>query len=128
MLKTIILLISLGYYNETCYYQLYRELPLTEQNVEQAINDLNIQCPESSLIHLKNESGGFKSRIANKFNNITGMKLAQHRSTLAIGRKKNNVAVYDCWLSSLIDYKLWQGRRRIKGNYFKYLKKRRYIK
>lgn len=126
MLKIVFLLLSIGYFNEANYYLLYSKYPLTAENVKMAIYDLNIQYPESSYELSKNESGNFKSRIAKEYNNIWGMKFPRKRTTLAIGRGISNYAKYDCWLSSVIDYKIWQGPKRIQGDYTKYLRKRRW--
>ena len=43
MLKIVFLLMSIGYFNEANYYLLYRDTPLTPENVKIAIYDLNIQ-------------------------------------------------------------------------------------
>jgi len=124
MLKIVFLLMSIGYFNEANYYLLYRDTPLTPENVKMAIYDLNIQYPESSFELSMNESGSCESKLAKKYNNLFGMKKPKKRITLAIDKIKNNYAIYDCWLSSVIDYKIWQGPKRITGDYTKYLRKR----
>lgn len=124
ILKIVFLLMSIGYYNEANYYLLYRDTPLTVENVKMAIWDLNIQYPESSYKLMLNESGSCKSNLARNYHNLWGMKKPKHRVTLAISKGKSNYAKYDCWLSSILDYKIWQGPERITGDYLKYLRKR----
>ena len=93
MLKIVFLLMSIGYFNEANYYLLYRDTPLTPENVKMAIYDLNIQYPESSFKLSMNESGNCESKLAKKYNNLFGMKKPKKRITLAIDKIKNNYAI-----------------------------------
>ena len=80
----------------------YESKPLTSQNVLMAINDLEIQHKTAVFIHLRRESGNFRSKIAIENNNIAGMKRAKHRFHYAIA-ERNLYAVYHHWIYCLLD-------------------------
>jgi len=124
----IILLYFIFLFNsdiEYITYLKYCDSSLTKQNVKQAIYELEIQYPEIVYAQAIWESGHFKSSICLKGNNLFGMKYPRRRHTLAIGTYKGH-ARYRTWIESIIDYKIWQGKKMIKGDYIKYLRKRGY--
>ena len=53
------------------------------------------------------ESGGFKSELAIKANNLIGMRIPKKRLTTAVGEYKG-YAVYNSWKDCVVDYILWQ--------------------
>lgn len=124
-------LITKKYYNFFSYeidiiVERYQFEQLTEENLLKAINDLQIQHPEWVLRQSKLETGNFSSRLCTKCNNLFGMKVPQQRYTYSISKTYNNFAVFDHWIYSVIDYKVWQGNKQINGNYGDYLHKRNY--
>lgn len=66
-----------------------------------------IKYPDIAFAQAILESGHFKSNIFLNNNNLFGMRLAKARQTTAIGKRKG-YAVYDNWVMSVQDYKLWQ--------------------
>ena len=59
------------------------------------------------LLQIKKESGNYKSKLSLEFNNITGMKLARQRKTLATGTNKYEHASFKCWRECIADLKLF---------------------
>lgn len=103
----------------------FRYSPPNETNVKKVIELLDIQFPDIVLRQAICESGGFKSKLTKRGNNIFGMRLARKRKTTAIG-KCGGYAQYAHWVESVIDYKLWQGDKPITENYVTYLKRKNY--
>ena len=105
-----------------------KNLKLTEENFLLLCELFKIQHPKFVLKQAIIESGGFKSNVFNKTNNMFGMKVPLRRRTYALKGKKytNNYAYYESWIHSLADYKLWQGNKTIDGDYTEYLEKRNF--
>lgn len=103
----------------------YLDLPLTKENVRQAIKDFELQKPDKVLQHAIIESGNFKSKLTTRGNNLFGMR--KNRRGWCENKELYGYATYKCWIYSIMDYKEWQGGKTIKGNYNKYLVRRRYF-
>ena len=93
------------------------DLPLNKKNLWVVINDLEIKFPEIVFAQALLESGDFKSDLARNNNNLFGMKKPIKRPTTAEEKTRRGYAVYDHWIESIKDYKLYQdfilGRRKI---------------
>lgn len=99
----IILLLTTNIYaQDTCVVVKANKHTVLEQIILH-----NILYPEVALAQARFESGNFKSYIFKQNNNMFGMRLPKARKTTAIAKHKN-YAVYDSWISSIQDYKLWQ--------------------
>ena len=81
----------------------------SESNLITYMRKIGIVYPDIVLAQAKIETGNFTSVIFRENNNLFGMKVARSRPTTAVGKSRNH-AVYQTWLLSLIDYKLWQDR------------------
>lgn len=81
----------------------------SEPNLITYMRKIGIVYPDIVLAQAKIETGNFTSVIFRENNNLFGMKVARSRPTTAVGKSRNH-AVYETWLLSLIDYKLWQDR------------------
>lgn len=101
-------------------------LPLTTQNVRYILEKCKVQFVDEVLKQSIHESGNFKSKLAVKGNNIFGMRKAKSRENFALKNKYCGYATYEHWVYSVADYKLWQGNKKIKGKYSKYLQSRQY--
>ena len=84
------------------------DLPLNKRNLWKVINDLEIKFPEIAFAQALLESGDFKSDLARNNNNLFGMKKPSKRSTTADEKTRRGYAVYDHWIESIKDYKLYQ--------------------
>lgn len=105
-MKKIILLILLTtnvYAQDTCAVV----VKANKHTVLEQIIFHDIKFPDIALAQARFESGNFKSYIFKQNNNMFGMRLPKARKTTAIAKHKN-YAVYDSWISSIQDYKLWQ--------------------
>lgn len=71
------------------------------------IKELNLEHPEIVYAQALLESSNFQSNIFRSSNNLFGMKEARQRPTTASGTE-NSHAYYNNWVSSVIDYALWQ--------------------
>lgn len=96
----------------------------SESNLISYMRKIGIVYPDIVLAQAKIETGNFTSVIFKENNNLFGMKLARSRATTAVGTSRNH-AMYQSWLLSLIDYKLWQDgmihRAPTKRKYLEYL-------
>jgi uncharacterized FlgJ-related protein len=96
----------------------------SESNLITYMRKIGIVYPDIVLAQAKIETGNFTSVIFKENNNLFGMKVARSRPTTAVGKSRNH-AVYETWLLSLIDYKLWQDkmihRAPTKRKYLEYL-------
>lgn len=91
------------------------------------IKERGILFPEIVFAQALLESAHFKSNIFVSNNNLFGMRLPRVRKTTAIG-KRRGYAVYDNWMLSVNDYKLWQNSipkkyLKNKTTYYLYLQK-----
>ena len=82
---------------------------ITYEKLYEQILDSGIKFPEVVFAQAILETGHFKSELFKNANNLFGMKVPKKRETLAIGKKKGNYAVFESWVSSVNDYRLWQG-------------------
>ena len=96
----------------------------SESNLISYMSKIGIVYPDIVLAQAKIETGNFTSVIFKENNNLFGMKVAKSRPTTAVGKSRNH-AVYQNWLASLADYKLWQDqmihRAPTKRKYLEYL-------
>lgn len=81
--------------------------PFSEKALIELIRDANVKYPHIVLAQAKLESGGFKSKIFRKNNNMFGMRMPKQRPTTAIG-ENNGFALYRDWIDCLYDYCLYQ--------------------
>lgn len=99
-------------------------IEFSEPNLISYMRKIGIVYPDIVLAQAKIETGNFTSVIFKENNNLFGMKLPRVRPTTAVGKSRNH-AVYQTWLLSLIDYKLWQDqmirRAPTKRKYLEYL-------
>lgn len=125
---------------EMCSYSKIEAVPSQNANdtVRMYANDLSlndsvyvyiltndIEHPDIVYAQALLETGNFNSSIFKSNNNLFGMKLPKVRETTAIGENKNH-AVFDSWMSSIDDYKLWQqtyASNKSRDEYFSYLSK-----
>lgn len=89
------------------------------------IVESNIQHPDIVLAQAILESGYLSSQIFIENNNLFGMRFPERRKTLAISRNKG-YSVYNCWIDSVKDYKLFQDflfrrKEKTREEYFNYL-------
>lgn len=103
----------------------YSQYKLSPETLAHAIKDLEIQHPEWVYRQAILESGWLKSKLTKTQNNLFGMKMPRKRETLAKEAGRKNYAVYETWVHSVADYKLYQGYTEIE-NYKTFLKKRKY--
>lgn len=103
----------------------YSQFSLTDKMLAFAIRDMEIQYPELVYRQVILESGNLKSKLAERQNNLFGMKMPRKRFTFACDKGKHNYAKYESWAHSVADYKIYQGDRIIK-NYESFLTRRKY--
>ena len=94
-------------------------------------------CPEIAYKQAQIETGGFRSNLLWRGNNLFGMKMARKRPTTATNMVYGHAA-YKHWYDSIKDYALWQQWHKERGysldDYFKFLQEigyatdRNYIK
>lgn len=100
------------------------ELKFTDENLMIMIERSGIRFPDIVFAQAMLETGHFKSRIFVEANNLFGMKLARSRPTTAIGEYSGH-AMYEDWVSSVMDYALYQSAYLRKLNtreqYYEYL-------
>ena len=101
-------------------------LKLNKQNLKTALELFEVQYSDIVYAQALLESNSFKSINCRSNNNLFGMRFATSRKTLGL-RSRGNYAAYSHWIYSVADYKLWQGNKIIRGNYFNYLKARHYF-
>lgn len=103
-----------------------RSQPFSVDNLKLALRHYSIQCPEVVLAQAILETGNFTSVIFLEQNNLFGMKHPRLRDTVSCGSDRDH-AMYDHWLDSVIDYKLWQDYRLPEvESYYAFLKDRGY--
>ena len=96
----------------------------SEFTLKRLIYILKIEHPDIVFIQAQIESAHFKSNIFRENHNLFGMKVAERRKTVAIGKNRGH-AQYASWQSSVVDYKLMQKRyahNKSRKQYFVYLK------
>jgi hypothetical protein len=106
----------------------FNEIPLTKENLRHELSRQEILCSDHVFAQILIESGHLGSFLTRKTNNLTGMRYPFKRTSTAIGlyipekdeivmgtqkellhyQNLNVYAVYDNWLSSVADYKIWQ--------------------
>lgn len=91
-----------------------KEFSFSPENLAKEIVKQNIKHPDVALAQSMLETGHFKSRVFIENNNLFGMRKPEIRKTTAVG-EKNNHALYDSWIDSVKDYKLWQDARNLSG-------------
>ena len=100
---------------------------VTDSLLYYKIKELGILFPEIVFAQAILESAHFKSNVFKNNNNLFGMRLPRVRKTTAIG-KRRGYAIYDNWMLSVDDYKLWQNSipkkyLKNKTTYYLYLQK-----
>ena len=80
---------------------------LNDSNVIYWLNYYQVQYPEIVLKQIKLETGNYTSRICLISHNLTGMKFAWVRPSVAFAEQFNHAA-YENWQLSILDYRLWQ--------------------
>ena len=83
------------------------EKELNDANILAFMEFVGIEHPHIVLAQMKLESGHYKSKLAKENNNYFGMKHPSRRATTSLG-SKNGFASYKNWVSSVLDYALWQ--------------------
>lgn len=100
------------------------ELKFSRENLMIVIERSGIRFPDIVFAQAVLETGHFRSDIFREGNNLFGMKVARSRPTTAIGEYSGH-AMYDDWVSSVIDYALYQSAylRKLKteDQYYEYL-------
>ena len=101
---------------------------LNKENLRLVLEENNILCPDQVYAQIMIESGNLESYLAQRTNNLLGMRFPAKRSTSAIGiylpsvnliingnqkelkkyTRYNNYAVYENWEDCIKDYKYWQ--------------------
>lgn len=104
----------------------WKDVKLTDSTLILLMKEIDIKSLDVVLKQAKLESGHFKSKLFKQGNNIFGMRKPKRRNTTALDKTVQGYATYKSWVYSVIDYKLWQEKREVKGNYYDYLKKRGY--
>lgn len=84
-----------------------------------------IEHPDIVFAQAILESGHMKSKIFYENNNLFGMRMPEKRPSIALKENKG-YAVYDCWVSSIKDYKIFQDflfrrNKKTRDEYFNYL-------
>lgn len=131
MKKAIITLVSLIYsFNLSCQTIKSDTVYLSLNSINHhwlysEIKDQGILYPEIVFAQGVLESGHFKSDLFRNNNNVFGMRQPKLRKTTATGKRKG-YAVYDNWIESVRDYKLWQESlptkyKKTKKTYLRYI-------
>lgn len=97
------------------------------ENVFNSILECDIEFPDIVFAQSVLESGHYKSEIFRANNNMFGMRMPNHRQTVATG-KNLGYAVYLNWKLSVTDYMLWQRnvmktKKFSRSQYYTYLDK-----
>ena len=102
------------------------EKPLTLENIQKALVEVNVNFRPDVLNRIIIESGNLKSRLTTLGNNLFGMRKAGARPTTALPKKLYGYATYRHWIYSIIDYKLWEeyNSPRTYETYKSYLRRR----
>jgi flagellum-specific peptidoglycan hydrolase FlgJ len=69
---------------------------------------MEIKYPEIVFAQAILETGHFKSSNLKSSNNLFGMMMPNVRETVAIKKNERGFAVYETWMHSVQDYKLYQ--------------------
>lgn len=85
----------------------------------------DIKHPDIVFAQAILESGFMSSQIFVENNNLFGMRFPERRETIAIGENKG-YSVYNCWIDSVNDYKLFQDflfrrKEKTRDEYFDFL-------
>ena len=85
------------------------------QNSEMSLQVIKIALELEGIINqdyviaqIKHETGHLTSDLCIKSHNLCGMKFPKIRETTAIGKDKNNYAIYNSWYDCVVDIGLWQ--------------------
>lgn len=107
----------------------WKNTELTKENIIKLAIRLDIDRIDIFFQQIMVESGYLKSNACLKRNNLKGMRFANQRFTYALG-EKFGYAVYESWIYSIADYKIWQLQNpwNRKETYGQYLDKRGYAK
>ena len=81
---------------------------LTKENLWLTIKSMDIKYPEIVFAQAILETGHFKSSNLKSSNNLFGMMMPNVRETVAIKKNERGFAVYETWMHSVQDYKLYQ--------------------
>jgi len=116
--------------------------PPTLENLRNEMIQQNIICIPEVLAQVRIESGNMNSFLFKRTNNLLGMRFPFRRATMASGiylpandtiiygsqkelikfAKQEHYAVYNSWLESVSDYKLWQEQHfKVKEKYLEFL-------
>ncbi len=102
-----------------CFYNLYSEgdknSTLTVDNVIYWLEYYQIKHIDIVIRQILLETNYFTSDICQNNNNLFGMRLPSKRETTAVGKRKG-YAIYEGWISSIEDFKLWQENWKVKDN------------
>lgn len=117
MLKRILIILSMIFV--FCFYNLYSEgdknSTLTVDNVIYWLEYYQIKHIDIVIRQILLETNYFTSDICQNNNNLFGMRLPSKRETTAVGKRKG-YAIYEGWISSIEDFKLWQENWKVKDN------------
>ena len=93
-----------------------------DNNVKYWIRYYGIRFPEIVYRQYVIESARGKSAICKENNNLFGMRMPRKRPTTAVGENRNH-AVYETYIKSIEDYKMYQeyNRDRIWLDYYLFL-------
>lgn len=117
-MKTLTLLICIMFHVLVSFTNIPEKIVIAEKTRVEIIKEsefstdllleyLNTKYKGYSDVVLKQfilETGWFKSDRFKKKNNISGMKFPTKRQTTAIGKDKNNYAIFKHWTDSVDDY------------------------
>ena len=98
------------------------------QSKEEVYKELirqGVKHPDIVLAQFRLETGNGTSKKCVKYKNLFGMKLAKQRKTTALG-EVDDYAYYSHWTESVKDYKLWQDKYYVDGDYYKFLESKGY--
>lgn len=79
---------------------------VTDQNLAQAMQTMNIKYPAIAHAQALEESANFTSPVFGRNHNLFGMKHPTRRVTTSLGEVQG-YAYYATWIDSVLDYALW---------------------
>jgi len=77
-----------------------------EENIYLYLDSINLKFKTVVIAQAILESGNFKSKVFQEYNNIFGMKKASKRPSLGV--KTGNYNKYKSWQESILDYAFYQ--------------------
>ena len=97
-------------------------LAQTQEEIYKELIRQEVKCPDIVMAQILYETGHLESNRFQVQHNLFGMKLARQRQTTAIGKDKDNFAIYRNWKQSIADYLIWQTKYYKGGNYYEFIK------